>query len=323
MAQKNPLKWLDLTTRKSLVSAPSELTLSRRCELMEIPHTGMYNKPIERNIERENAIKDRLDYWHTKMPYLGVRKLRNQLQNEDGIKIGRKLIKWCMDEMGIYAVYPKPNLSGRKGQHKVYPYLLRKMEIFLPNQVWEVDIIYIKISHRHMYLTAIIDWCSRFIVGWELSATLETAPVLTAVRKAITIYGKPGIINSDQGCQYTSEEYTGLLKQQGIRQSMDGKARWVDNAVIERWFRSLKTENISINEYTTPRALRAGIGAYITEYDHDRPHKTFGDTPPRPPSADKLSPMLQICKATPHLWLLTFCIFVCLLALMAYLSGSK
>lgn len=232
----------------------------------------MYNKPVERDLERENAIKTQLDYWHTKMPYMGVRKLRDRLWNEDGIKAGRKLIKRYMDEMGIYAVYPKPNLSKRNQQHKVYPYLLRKMEIFLPNQVWAIDITYIKMSHGHMYLTAIIDWYSRFIVGWELSDTLETAPVLAAVQKAIAVYGKPGIINSDQGCQFTSEEYTGLLKRYGIRQSMDGKARWVDNVIIERWFRSLKTENIYITEYTAPRALRAGISAYITEYNHDRPH---------------------------------------------------
>lgn len=266
---------MDLTTRKSLISAPCELTLSRRCELLEIPRTSRYNKPAERDSERENAIKNRLDYWHTKMPYLGVRKLRDRLQKEDGIKAGRKLIKRYMDEMGIYAVYPKPNLSKRNQQHTIHPYLLRKMEIFLPNQVWAIDITYIKMSHGHMYLTAIIDWYSRFIVGWGLSDTLETAPVLAAVQKAMVMHGKPGIINSDQGCQFTSEEYTGLLKRYGIRQSMDGKARWVDNVIIERWFRSLKTENIYINEYATPRALRAGISAYITEYNHDRPHETF------------------------------------------------
>ena len=130
---------MDLTTRKSLISAPSELTLSRRCELLEIPRTSMYNKPVERDLERENAIKNRLDYWHTKMPYLGVRKLRDRLQNEDRIKVGRKLIKRYMDEMGIYAMYPKPNLSKRNQQHKVHLYLLRKMEIFLPNQVWAVS----------------------------------------------------------------------------------------------------------------------------------------------------------------------------------------
>lgn len=170
-----------------------------------------------------------------------------------------------VDEMGIYAVYPKPNLSKRNQQHKAYPYLLRKMEIFRPNQVLAIDITYIKMSHGHMYLTAIIDWYRRFIVGWELSDTLETALVLMTVQKAMAIYGKPGIINSDQGCQFTSEEYTRLLRRQTIRQSMDGKTCWVDNVIMERWFRSLKIENIYINEYVTSRALRSGISAYITE----------------------------------------------------------
>ena len=271
---------MDPTTRKNLVNGPSELTLTRRCELLEIPRTSHYNKPVVRDQTQENRIKDRIDYWHTKMPYLGVRKLRKQLQSIDELKVGRKRIKRCMDEMGIYAVYPKANLSKRNLQHKIYPYLLRKMEIFIPNQVWAIDITYIKMSHGHMYLTAIIDWYSRFIVGWELSDTLETAPVLQAVKRAIAKYGHPGIMNSDQGSNFTSIEYTDFLKKQKIRQSMDGKARWVDNVIIERWFRSLKTENIYINEYETPSKLRTGIHDYIAEYNNERPHQTFGyDTP--------------------------------------------
>ena len=269
-----------MTTRKNLASAPSKLTLTRRCELLEVPRTSLYNKPVQRDTTQENRIKGRIDYWHTKMPYLGVRKLRKQLQSIDGLKVGRKRIKRYMDEMGVYAVYPKENLSKRNLQHQIYPYLLRKMDIFLPNQVWAVDITYIKMSHGHMYLTAIIDWYSRFIVGWELSDTLETAPVLRAVERAIAQYGHPGIINSDQGSNFTSAEYTGFLKSQKIRQSMDGKARWVDNVIIERWFRSLKTENIYINEYETPRKLRRGIHDYITEYNHVRPHETFGYNTP-------------------------------------------
>ncbi len=242
--------------------------------MLEIPRNSVYNKPVERDNERVNEVKNRLDYWHTKMPYLGVRRLVVKLR-EDGLLVGRKLIKRYMGEMGIYAVYPKPNLSKRNQQHKIYPYLLRNLPISSPNQVWAVDITYIMMSHGHMYLTAIIDWYSRFIVGWELSDTLETAPVLAAMKKAIAVHGKPGTINSDQGSQFTSDEYTGCLRDQGIRQSMDGKARWVDNVIIERWFRSLKVENIYVNEYATPRDLRAGINIYIPEYNYDRPHETL------------------------------------------------
>lgn len=177
-----------------------------------------------------------------------------------------------MEEMGIYAIYPKPNLSRRGKDFKPFPYLLKNKRIFMPNQVWALDITYIKMGKKHMYLTAIIDWYSRFIVGWALSDTLDTAPVLEAVKSAIHTYGTPAIINSDQGSQFTSREYIEYLASQNIRQSMDGKARWVDNVLIERWFRSLKCECIYINEFATPRALRRGIADYIHTYNYERPH---------------------------------------------------
>ena len=217
---------------------------------------------------------------------MGVRKLRDKLSGEE-IDIGRKLVKRYMEEMGIYAVYPKPNLSKPNKEHRLSkaqykcPYLLRNLDIFLPNQVWAVDITYITMKHGHMYLTAIIDWYSRFIVGWELSDTLETAPVLQALQNAVEIYGVPAIINSDQGSQFTSDEYKNYLKSMKVRQSMDGKARWVDNVIIERWFRSLKTENIYINDYLTPRTLRKGIASYIIEYNIERPHQSLGYSTPK------------------------------------------
>ncbi len=215
-----------------------------------------------------------IDRWHTQMPYLGARKLVSKL-GEDGLQTNRKEVRRLMCQMGIYAVYPKPRLSKGNTAHKKYPYLLRNKAIFLPNQVWAADITYIKMQHGHMYLTAIIDWYSRLIVGWALSDTLDTAPVLEAVAQAIETYGIPAIINSDQGCQFTSDDYTGFLARRGIRQSMDGKNRWVDNVIIERWFRSLKYENIYINEYNSPNELRLGIAAYITEYNHLRPHQSL------------------------------------------------
>jgi len=230
-------------------------------------------------LQCEEDIRAAIDKWHTAMPYLGCRRLVTKLA-EDGLKTNRKEVKRFMDEMGIYAVYPKPKLSKRDKQHKIYPYLLRNKAIFLPNQVWAVDITYIKLRHGHMYLTAIIDWYSRFIVGWALSDTLDTAPVLRAVRQAIETYGTPAIINSDQGSQFTSEEYTGFLKEQGIRQSMDGKARWVDNVIIERWFRSLKYDDIYINEYNTPKELRRGIAGYVNDYNCERPHQSLNNAVP-------------------------------------------
>jgi putative transposase len=244
---------------------------------LDLSISTYYYKPVEKTAEQrkhEEELRAAIDRWHTKMPYLGCRKLVVKLA-EEGLKTNRKQVKRFMEEMGIYAVYPKPNLSKRNKKHKIYPYLLRNMDIFLPNQVWAVDITYIKLRHGHMYLTAIIDWYSRFVVGWELSDTLDTAPVLQAMKKAINAYGVPGIINSDQGSQFTSADYTGFLKAQGIRQSMDGKARWVDNVVIERWFRSLKHDDIYINEYCSPKTLRRGIAAYIDDYNYERPHQSL------------------------------------------------
>jgi putative transposase len=265
------------------VSNDEPLTIKRQCELLEINRTSFYYTPRQQTAEEkelEELVKARIDYWHTRFCYMGVRRIKSKLEKEDNIKAGRKLIRRYMEEMNIYAVYPKPNLSKRNKKHPVFPYLLINMNIFIPNQVWAVDITYIKMGKSHMYLTAVIDGYSRFIVGWELSDTLDTAPVLDAVKKAVAAYGVPGILNSDQGSNFTSTGYTGYLKGQKIRQSMDGKARWVDNVIIERWFRSLKTEYIYINEYKTPKELRSGIRSYVEEYNAERPHQSLGNNYP-------------------------------------------
>ena len=267
---------MDLNTKKGLIRSNPDITIERQCKLLEMSVSTYYYKPAEKPAaqkEREDALRAALDRWHTRMPYLGSRKLVDKLAGE-GLKTHRKEVKRYMAEMGIYALYPKPNLSKRNKQYKVFPYLLRNKPIFLPNQVWAVDITYIKLKHGHMYLTAIIDWYSRFIVGWALSDTLDTVPVLQAVERAIERYGVPAILNSDQGVQFTSEDYVHYLKGRGIRQSMDGKARWIDNVVIERWFRSLKWEDIYINEYNSPKELRFGIAAYIKDYNSVRPHQS-------------------------------------------------
>ncbi|MDR2354693.1 MAG: IS3 family transposase [Clostridiales Family XIII bacterium] len=254
------------------------LTISRRCELLGIGRWSAYAKPKPPDpaaLELEETIKRRLDYWHTQEPCSGVRKLRAHLRKE-GFKAGRKLIRRYTDEMGICPVYPKPNLSRPdKGAAKA-PYLLKNMSIRFPNQVWALDITYIPMGRSHMYLTAIIDWHSRYIVGWELSDTLEAAPVVSAMNDAMERYGVPAIANSDQGSQFTSDLYIELMVSAGVRRSMDGKARWVDNVVIERWFRSLKTEYIYINEYGSPRELRTGIAEYICAYNSRRPHQSLG-----------------------------------------------
>ena len=189
---------------------------------------------------------------------MGTRKLAAKLRAE-GHAVGRKLVRTYMQEMEIHAVYPKLNLSKRNFKEAIVPYLLRNKVVCFPNQVWSIDISYIRMQRGHMYLTAIINWFSRKIMGWELSDARKTEPVLEAVQSAVERFGIPAILNSDQGSQFTRMEYKTLLRSLSIRQSMDGKSRWADNIMIERWFRSLKTEMVYINEFRSPKELRQAI----------------------------------------------------------------
>ena len=252
--------------------------MKRRCELLGVGRWNAYQKPSDpdpKKLAWEERLRRRIDYWHTLLPCAGVRKLRDLLQRTDMILAGRKLIKRLMNEMGLYVIYPKPNLSQPGKEHRKFPYLLKNMAISFPNQVWAIDITYIPMGRGHMYMTAIVDWYSRYIVGWALSDTLDTAPIIEALTQAIERHGIPAIKNTDQGSNFTSDAYIELLKANGIRQSMDGKARWVDNVIIERWFRSLKTEYVYINDYSSPRALRVGIEQYIQDYNDIRPHQSL------------------------------------------------
>ncbi len=265
-----------------MIRTNSELSVRRQCELLGVTRSAVYyesRQPNEASLEHREAVMARIDYWHTVLPCMGTRKLSAKLRAE-GYEVGRKLVRALMREMGICAVYPKPNLSKRNFKEGIVPYLLGNKAIFFPNQAWSIDITYIKMHRGHMYLTAVIDWFSRKLVGWELSDTLDTQPVLKAVREAVERFGTPAILNSDQGSQFTSHEYKDLLKRLNIRQSMDGKNRWADNIMIERWFRSLKTELIYINEFRGPKQLRQAIRAYIEDYNNLRPHEALGYATP-------------------------------------------
>lgn len=237
------------------------------------------SKPSKEQTDLKETIMGRIDYWHTELPSMGSRKIATKLRDE-GYPVGRKLVRSYMREMEIYAVYPKPNLSKNTGKEGIVPYLLRYKTAIFPNQYWSIDITYIKMYRRHMYLVAIIDWYSRKIVGWELADTLETYHVLKAVEDAVEEYGIPAVINSDQGSQFTSLEYRALLKKYRITQSMDGRKRWADNIMIERWFRTLKQEEIYINEYHSPAELRRSIGKYIQKYNVIRPHQALNNMTP-------------------------------------------
>ena len=284
--KKNPAKFESSKKAELLDSGDPRLSIRRQCELIGFNRSNycyIAHPRISSTLEYREKIMQRVDYWNTEQPAWGIKTLVPLLANE-GIKVSQELLRELRAEMGIETIYPKENTSKSSKNARKLPYLLSSMRandmIWLPNLVWAIDITYIKMGHSHMYLIAIIDWHSRFIVGWELSDTLETAPVLNCVKQATAKHGIPAILNSDQGSQFTSDEYMSYLSDQKIRQSMDGKGRWADNVIIERWFRTLKIENIYINEYIFPRELRIGINDYIDRYNYVRPHQSLDNKTP-------------------------------------------
>ena len=278
--KKNLKKHLDLTTRVNLVQnllKTKELPVKTGAALLDINRTSVYYKgtPIS---QEELDCKSIIDRLHTDNPAWGARQLSAQLKKR-GHQVGRRKTRRYMNEMGIDAIYPKMNLSKRMQQAKVCPYLLRNAVIDRPNQAWSIDITYIPIKHGFLYLTAVIDWYSRCIVGWEVDDTLDTRMVITALKKAFMV-AKPVILNSDQGCQFTSNEYMNFLKENQIRQSMDGKSRWADNIMIERWFRSFKYEEAYLTQYNNIREARKAIGKYVHTYNFERCHSALNNQTP-------------------------------------------
>lgn len=213
-----------------------------------------------------------IDLVFEKYPFYGTRRMTAHLRRE-GININRKKVKRLMRKMMLMPFYPKPNLSKRNQEHKVYPYLLRNLDINHPNHVWATDITYIPMKHGHVYLTAVIDWYSRKILSWKISTTLDTSFCIEVLEEALESGKKPEIFNTDQGSQYTSNEFTQRLKDEGIKISMDSKGRALDNVIIERFWGSLKREKIYINEYESIKALKEDIGAYVSYYNSGRVHQ--------------------------------------------------
>lgn len=273
--KKNLKKFADPTTRVNLVRnllTTKELPASVGASLLDINRTSIYYKgsPVS---DDELACKEIIDHLHTDNPTWGARQMSAQLKAR-GYRVGRRKARRYMNEMDIHPIYPKMNLSKRMQQAKVCPYLLRNAVIDKPNQAWSIDITYIPIKHGFLYLTAVIDWYSRCIVGWEVDDTLDTRMVLNALNKAFKI-AKPQILNSDQGCQFTSQQYIDFVKENGIRQSMDGKSRWADNIMIERWFRSFKYEEAYLTQYNNIKEARAAIKRYVHTYNFERYHSAL------------------------------------------------
>ena len=282
--KKNLKKCSDLTTKVNLLRSLSktekpDITVRQAASLLGVNRTSAYYAHKPRTYSPEELdCKAIIDHLHTDNPAWGARQMARQLQRR-GHDVGRRKAARYMREMGIEAFYPGPNLSKRRKHAQVMPYLLRNAVIDRPNQAWSIDITYIPIRNGFLYLTAIIDWHSRYIVGWEVDDTLDTRMVIEACRKAFKV-AKPEILNSDQGCQFTSCEYKQFLKANHIRQSMDGKSRWADNVMIERWFRSFKHEEAYLTQYNNIKEARQAIRNYIRTYNYERCHSAIGDIPP-------------------------------------------
>jgi putative transposase len=253
------------------------LPLIKQAELLSINRTSLYYKKCDIP-ETVIRIRRHIDEIHTYFPTYGSRSIRDLLKGL-GIFINRKTVQRHMQAMGIYTIYPGPNLSKRNQRQRVYPYLLRHLDINHNDQVWETDVTYIRLHGGWVYLTALIDVHSRFIVDWELSTTLDSRFILMMLNRAF-ITRKPEILNSDQGCQYTGGQYVELLKAASVKISMDGKNRAIDNIYIERFWRTIKQQEVYLNEYSSPREARQRIAAFINCYNYFRPHQSLGGKTP-------------------------------------------
>jgi len=250
----------------------SEISLRRQCELLGVNRSGLYYQA--RGESPENLMLMRLiDEEYTRRPFYGSRKMMHWLDGQ-GYAAGRHRVRRLMGLMGLHAVYPKPRLSQPGEGHKIYPYLLNGVDITRVNQVWSTDITYIRMAEGFVYLVAIMDWFSRYVLSWALSLTLELDFCLEALERALR-RGRPEIFNSDQGSQFTSDKFTGVLAKRGVTISMDGRGRCIDNIFIERLWRSLKYEEVYLHDYRGVPDARTGIGNWLRFYNHQRFHQSL------------------------------------------------
>jgi putative transposase len=256
-----------------MIDRQHDLSITKQAEALGISRSSVYylSRPVP---AAELAVMRRMDELHLEFPFAGSRMLRDLL-NQDGIEIGRRRVATLMKRMGIEAIYRKPNTSKPAPGHKIYPYLLRGMVVDTPDKVWAMDITYVPMARGFVYLAAVVDWFSRRVLSWRLSITMEAGFCIEALEEAIARHGRPEIFNTDQGSQFTSHDFTGVLNQAGIAISMDGKGSWRDNVFVERLWRSIKYEEIYLRAYDTVSEARASIGRYLTFYNGRRPHSSL------------------------------------------------
>ncbi|MBS3822108.1 MAG: IS3 family transposase, partial [Phycisphaerae bacterium] len=267
--------------RAMIDPADTQIPIRRQCELLGLHRSTLYYQP-----RGEDAFNERLmrliDEQYVQTPFYGVEQMRlhlNRILAPQRVKINAKRVRRLMRLMGLEAIYPKPRLSLPDKAHRVYPYLLKDLTIDQPDQVWATDITYIPMHRGWVYLVAIMDWFSRYVLAWEVSTTLDASFCVDALKRALSL-GTPEIFNSDQGSQFTSEAFTGVLREAGIAISMDGRGRVYDNIFVERLWRSVKYEEVYLHDYQTVAEAVSGLGRYFAFYNHERPHQAFNGLTP-------------------------------------------
>ena len=256
-----------------MIDRDHDLPIIRQAKALNISRGSVYYKP--RPVSAEDlALMRRIDKLHLDYPFAGSRMLRDML-GRDGFPVGRLHVATLMKRMGIEAIYRRPNTSKPAPGHKIYPYLLRGLKVDRPNQVWATDITYIPMARGFVYLAAVVDWFSRRVLAWRLSITMEAAFCIEALEEALAKHGRPGIFNTDQGSQFTSADFTGVLIDNKIAISMDGKGAWRDNVFVERNWKSVKYEEVYLRAYGSVSEARASLGRYLDFYNGRRPHSSL------------------------------------------------
>ena len=256
-----------------MIDREHDLALTRQAKILKLSRSGLYyrRRPVP---PADLAVMRRIDELHLDYPFAGSRMLRDLLRRE-GVEIGRQRVARMMKRKGIEALYRRPNTSKPAPGHKIYPYLLRGLKVDHPNQVWAMDITYIPMARGFVYLAAVVDWFSRRVLAWRLSITMEAAFCIEALEEALAKHGRPEIFNTDQGSQFTSEAFTGVLIANTVAISMDGKGAWRDNVFVERIWKSVKYEEVYLRAYDSVADARASIGRYLDFYNRQRPHSSL------------------------------------------------
>lgn len=257
-----------------MVSRDHELSQRRQCALLRLTRSSLYYRPVGEGAENLRFMEI-IDRQFLETPWYGSRQMARFMQRQ-GHKCGRHRVRRLMRKMRLVPIYQTPNTSKKHPQHKIWPYLLKDLPITRPNQVWCTDITYIPMRRGFLYLVAIMDWYSRKVLAWRLSNSMEADFCIEALKEAMSKHGQPEIMNSDQGSQFTGHDWTSTLSEAGVKISMDGRGRWIDNRMIERLWRSLKYECVYLNAFETGSEARAGIGRWIGYYNAERPHSTHG-----------------------------------------------